>query len=157
MDKKILKSSISDLEQNNKNINIIIDDLDRWVLRDSPNDNKPFNEHLMGRLRYVVQYYSVQDIPLDDISKYLSESNKLRNSVSELINHAATETDYEIMYKRAIKEDELKLKWREWAERLARWVLGTFVAFVLYSTAVSLSESWSFFKVPVRDMVINGQ
>lgn len=94
--------------------------------------------------------------------KFASSVFKLINLANELVLHSdnvlhdINESDLRDMNRQIrLNAAQRADDWKNWGNRLARWILGVSAAIVLYSFMVEFSEDYSFIHIPVRDLIIS--
>lgn len=106
-------------------------------------------------IRHLVDNRKDQIGLIDHVDNYIFESLRLLKQIEQ--DSLTQELSLDI--EKTIEDDRDKIYrrnlWKLWAEKLARWVIGTTIAVLLYSSFVAVSENWCFVKVPGRDLILH--
>lgn len=92
-----------------------------------------------------------------NLENLFKEANIIANQLVNFKNTLQSTEYFEIEKLKSIRKAERIDMWKLWRDKLGRWLLGGFAAITLYSALVLLSEKYEFFKVPVRDLVVQKQ
>lgn len=87
-----------------------------------------------------------------EIRSVLEESAKLARGLLRALDHPGWQTSLMLEEDEKFKKHQRKQKWFLWIQQIIRWILGAFLAVILYSFFVWLSEHFEVVKVPVRDL-----
>jgi len=85
------------------------------------------------------------------LSTYLANGRKLVHELDRYLKDYSGQWTIDQAKRADERRAERIHMWVLWGERLVRWSVGAFLAVLLYSGAVWLSDTVEFFKVPVRD------
>lgn len=101
---------------------------------------------------------------IDPLRKIVTAAIKLSSQIEQNTNDFTTQMENDLFienqkFTRQEENNKLKRKaerddmWTLYWHKLTRWTIGAIVTVLLYSSAVALSESWSFIKVPIKDWI----
>lgn len=102
--------------------------------------------------RVEIQMFD-KKFPRAHVTEYLVQVKNFVNLFNEFNRYREQNNFFEVSKQRAVREAERNDQWKLWRDKLVRWVAGIFIAVLLYSTLVALTESswFSWLKIPLRD------